>query len=150
VPGISKINKFQRAAVYARVSAVKQKDDLKRQIDFLAKCAREAGFTDIAIYKDVASGLNDKRPGLQRLIKDSFARKFTAVFITHKDRLARFGTRVLYQILELLHIEVKDWDSLSNAPKKDDSPTKELVNDVLAILTSYSGKLYRLRRGACA
>jgi predicted site-specific integrase-resolvase len=136
--------------MYARVSAVKQKDDLKRQINFLAKCAREAGFTDIAIYKDIASGLNDKRSGLNRLIKSAFAQNFTAVFITHKDRLARFGTRVLYQILELLNIEVKDRNSLSNAPEKGDSPTNELVNDVLAILMSYSGKLYRLRRGACA
>ncbi|MFX1295134.1 MAG: recombinase family protein [Promethearchaeota archaeon] len=54
---------------------------------FLTQTALAAGFGEVCIYKDVASGLKEKRSGLKRLIRDAFARKFTTVFITHDDRL---------------------------------------------------------------
>jgi predicted site-specific integrase-resolvase len=144
------LNRFQSAAIYARVSVIKQKGDLTRQIAFLIKRAKAVGYTEVIVYKDIASGLNDKRPGLKRLIKDAFARKFTSVFITHTDRLARFGTTLLYQVLLLLDIDIVEKGTSSQAPQKDDSPANALVQDVLAILTSYSGRLYRLRRGTFA
>ena len=64
------IQKFQIAAIYGRVSASKQKDDLKRQIDYLVRNSQNAGFRTRIIYKDIAFGLNDKRSGLKRLIRD--------------------------------------------------------------------------------
>lgn len=146
---IPPVQKFQTAAIYGRVSASKQKDDLKRQIEYLILKSQEAGFCSHIIYKDIASGLNDKRSGLKRLIRDAFAHKFSKIFITHKDRLARFGTSLIYQVLRLLNIEVLDDDIVSNHQQdSNEAPMNILVNDVLAILTSYSGKLYRLRRGA--
>jgi len=99
-------NHFQNAAIYARVSAMKQKEDLERQINYLTPQAREAGFQNIILYKDIASGLNDERHGLKRLIRDAFAQKFGVVFISHQDRLARFGTALINQVLELLHIKI--------------------------------------------
>ena len=143
------IQTFQTAAIYGRVSTSKQKDDLTRQIEYLIRQSQEAGFCTRIIYKDIASGLNDKRSGLKRLIRDAFAHKFTTIFITHKDRLARFGTSLIYQVLKLLNIEILDDDSVSkNQQDSNEAPMNTLVNDVLAILTSYSGRLYRLRRGA--
>ena len=91
--------------------------------------------------------MNDKRTGLRRLIRDAFARKYSTIFITHADRLARFGKAIIYQALDLLNVEIRDRDAGTSGSKTPPSPTDELVNDVLAILTSYSGKLYRLRRG---
>lgn len=146
----SHTNQFRCAAIYARVSALKQKADLMRQITFLTQTALAAGFGEVCVYKDVASGLNEKRQGLKRLIRDAFARKFTAVFITHGDRLARFGTSVIQQVLGLLKVPIQAV-GIAIAPKQPTkNPMHALVEDVLAILTSYSGKLYRLRRGTFA
>jgi predicted site-specific integrase-resolvase len=146
----SHTNQFRCAAIYARVSALKQKGDLTRQITFLTQTALTAGFGEVSVYKDVASGLNEKRQGLKRLIRDAFARKFTAVFITHGDRLARFGTSVIRQVLGLLQVPIQAV-GITTAPKElAKNPMHALVEDVLAILTSYSGKLYRLRRGTFA
>ena len=142
------MNGFQNAAIYARVSAAKQREDLDRQITFLDGMARNDGFNDVIVYKDIASGLNDKRQGLKRLIKDAFAGRYTALFITHRDRLARFGTSIIGQIMESLKIDIKDLETSEALEGHAANPMNTLVNDVLAILTSYSGKLYRMRRGS--
>jgi len=141
------INQFRCAAIYARVSALKQKADLTRQITFLTQTAVAAGFGEVYVYKDVASGLNEKRHGLKRLIRDAFAHKFAAVFITHGDRLARFGTSVIRQVLGLLKVPIQAVGVTIVPKQPTQDPLHALVEDVLAILTSYSGKLYRLRRG---
>ena len=140
-------NQFRCAAIYARVSALKQKEDLTRQITYLTQTALAAGFGEVLVYKDVASGLNEKRQGLKRLIRDAFARKFTAVFITYGDRLARFGTSVIHQILDLLNVLIQAVGITTAPGQVTQNPMHALVEDVLANLTSYSGKLYRLRRG---
>ncbi|MBN1801831.1 MAG: recombinase family protein [Candidatus Lokiarchaeota archaeon] len=44
-------------AMYARVSAAKQKEDLVRQAEFLREKAREQGYPHVLVYKDIASGL---------------------------------------------------------------------------------------------
>lgn len=142
------LNQHDQVALYARVSAAKQKDDLTRQVNFLIKKAHEEGYSNVMIYKDIASGLNDKRSGLRRLVRDAFSRRFSVLFITHRDRLARFGTSLLYQVLSSLDITIVEHPVDSTTTKEEKSPAHELVKDVLAILTSYSGKLYRLRRGA--
>ncbi|MHA1394369.1 MAG: recombinase family protein, partial [Promethearchaeota archaeon] len=61
---ISSKPKSETAAIYARVSSHKQKEDLKRQIDYLYSIAQDDGWNDIKIYKDIGSGLNDKRKSL--------------------------------------------------------------------------------------
>ena len=53
------------AAVYARVSAGKQKTDLTTQTAYLVAIAEREGFQP-KVYTDIASGLNDQRKGLIR------------------------------------------------------------------------------------
>ena len=144
----TQLNTHEQVAIYTRVSAAKQKEDLVRQAEFLLKKANEQGYSHTLLYKDITSGLNDNRSGLRRLVKDAFAGKFSVLFITHKDRLARFGISLLYQVLNLLGISIIEYPVDSQATQEKSTPATALVKDVLAILTSYSGKLYRLRRGA--
>jgi len=135
-------NVVKVAAIYARVSARKQLDDLQRQLSFLERYVQDAGFKKVMVYKDVASGINDSRNGMKKLLRDAFHRRFQALFITHHDRLARFGTNLIRQVLDLLQISMHvvgialDDSAVSET---QDSPETRLVNDVLAILTSYSG-----------
>ncbi|MHA1450157.1 MAG: recombinase family protein, partial [Candidatus Hodarchaeales archaeon] len=56
----------ERVLIYARVSSNKQKNDLIRQLETLEKHCRKKGYRIAGIYRDTASGLNDRRPGLLR------------------------------------------------------------------------------------
>jgi predicted site-specific integrase-resolvase len=94
------------AAIYARVSSPKQKEDLVRQKDFFIAKATADGFTPL-VYSDIGSGLNDSRPNLLRLLKDGLDRKFDKLYLTYYDRLARFGTRPLLEVLDAFAIGVE-------------------------------------------
>ncbi|MEM1632448.1 MAG: IS607 family transposase, partial [Thermofilum sp.] len=57
-----------RAAIYARVSSRKQETDLERQIERLRSYCSARGYKVVDVVTDVASGLNEKRSGLQKLL----------------------------------------------------------------------------------
>ncbi|TFF93101.1 MAG: helix-turn-helix domain-containing protein, partial [Promethearchaeota archaeon] len=63
----------KRVAIYARVSSYKQqkRGDLARQINALQHRAEKNASKVIKVYKDVGSGLNTKRKGLWRLLRDA-------------------------------------------------------------------------------
>jgi putative resolvase len=135
------LQKTGKAAIYARVSSCSQREDLVRQIDFLKETAIERRYEPL-IYSDIGSGMNDKRIGLLRLLKDGLKRKYDCVFITYMDRLARFGTEPILATLKHCNIGIT---AVHVAEKTD--PQQLLVADVIALMTSFSGKTYRMRRG---
>lgn len=130
------------AAIYARVSAGKQKTDLKTQTEYLVTIAQRAGYQP-TIYTDIASGLNDQRKGLIRLVRDGFAGRFDRVYLTYLDRMARFGTHLIQFVLNQLGIQIIAVHTAENS----ETIEQTLANDVIAVITSYSGKIHRLRRG---
>jgi len=132
------------AAVYGRVSASKQKKDLQTQILALSHQAQTDGFTP-KIYTDIGSGLNDKRPRFLRLLMDAVNRRFDRLYITYRDRLARFGTHSYEEIFRTLHIPI-----ICIREASDGSLESLLVQDVIALITSFAGKLHRSRRGKIA
>lgn len=134
--------KTNHAAIYARVSALKQKNDLETQREYLITRAQHDGYTPL-VYEDIASGLNDQRKGLIRLIRDAFSHRFDRVYLTYLDRMARFGTNLLQLILQYLNIEIISLHS----DLKNISIEQSLTQDVITIIASYSGKIHRLRRG---
>jgi len=62
-------NTVKVAAIYARVSARKQLDDLQRQLSFPERRVQDAVFKKVMLYKDVASGVNDSRNGMKKLLR---------------------------------------------------------------------------------
>ena len=132
------------AAVYGRVSASKQKKDLQTQILALSHRAQMDGFTP-KIYTDIGSGLNDKRPRFLRLLMDAVDRRFDRLYITYRDRLARFGTHSYEEIFRALHNPI-----ICIRETSDGSLESRLVQDVIALITSFAGKLHRCRRGKIA
>ena len=128
------------AAVYGRVSASKQKKDLQTQILALKQQAQNDGFTP-KIYTDIGSGLNDKRPRFLRVLIDAIYRRFDRIYITYRDRFAKFGTHSYEEILRTLNIPVICIGESSNSTLE-----VRLVNDVIALITSFAGKLHRSRR----
>lgn len=132
----------RRDAVYARVSSHEQKNrgDLERQIlDIMNACEKE-GLDKPVIIKDTGSGLNAKRKGLSRLIEMAKDHKIKRIFITNKDRLTRFGCEYLEELFTMTDVEL-----IAFQEKEDKDLQEELVDDMMSLLASFSGKLYRIR-----
>ena len=128
--------------VYARVSCHKQKDDLKRQINYLSNYSKEQGWKMKNIYQDIASGMNDERNGLFRLLKAIPIIQPYAVLLTYKDRIARFGTALIDLFCSIFGTKTI---CINENPKI--SKEEQLMNDFLVLITSFTGKLHRRRRG---
>jgi len=129
-----------RAVIYARVSSSDQKSDLERQIEYLTQYCTAKGYKIIDIISDVASGLKSERKGLKKLFNYVVNRQVDIVVITYKDRLTRFGLEYLEYFFGQYGVRI---DVVYNEEPKD--AYQELVEDLLAIVTSFAGKLYGMR-----
>lgn len=136
--------KYQkRDVIYARVSSHEQKKngDLDRQVLYLIE--HIPNLQNPLVLKEVGSGLNDKRVQLQKLLRMVCANEVRNIYVTYKDRLTRFGFHYLETIC-LAHdsniIVVKD-------KLLEKSVQEELVEDMMSLITSFSGKLYGMRSG---
>ncbi len=120
---------------YAHVSSPRQRDDLERQIQFLLGRHPEA-----EVAADIGGGLNWKRRGLVALLERLRKGAKLRLVVVHKDRLARFGFDLVAWFVEANGGEVV---VLGHT---DSSPERELVEDLLAIVPSFSRRLPGLRR----
>lgn len=124
---------------YARVSSHDQKDDLTRQVIVLESYCAKQGW-EFEIIQDLGSGMNYKKKGLIRLIKLITSYQVQRLVLTHKDRLLRFGSDLIFTLCEILSTEV----IIIN--RSDDSTFEEdLAADVLEIITVFSARLYGSR-----
>jgi site-specific DNA recombinase len=80
-----------QAAIYARYSSDRQSDaSIEDQVRLCEERAKREGFTVVETYADRAvSGASMLRPGLQALMADALAGRFTAVVAEALDRLSR-------------------------------------------------------------
>jgi len=131
-----KLSQTRRKICYCRVSSRGQKDDLERQVNFL-----KLRFPTHEIIKDIGSGLNFKRKGLQKLLQCAYKGEIEELVVAHKDRLCRFGFEIFkYIIEELSNGKVVVLDDCKS------SPEAELVADVLSILNVFSARVNGLRK----
>lgn len=139
VPGVV----TERVVGYVRVSSSKQKDDLERQYHQVKEYVNDRCWELDTIYKDIASGLNDRRSGLKRLIHACSTGHIDRVIITYDDRLARFGTHLLEWLFGMWEVQVERIQPVNLTL----GPEQQLLDDLLALMTSFTGKFHRLRRG---
>jgi len=126
-------------AVYARVSTKKQQDagNLDRQKKrLLAYCAANK-LKVVGVLEDTASGLNENRRGLRKLFGLARRGEIDTVVVEYKDRLARFGFEYLKEALASYGVRV-----IAIEENESKSPNEELVEDLIAIVTSFSARLY--------
>ena len=124
---------------YARVSSHDQKADLDRQQAALeAYCATKGWRT--RVIRDLGSGMNYRKKGLQELLELILHRRFERLVITHKDRLLRFGAELVFTLCELQSIEI-----VIVHQGEQPSFEEELAQDVLEIITVFSARLYGSR-----
>jgi excisionase family DNA binding protein len=124
---------------YARVSSDDQKPDLERQCKVLEMYCVTKGF-EMELISDLGSGLNYKKKGLIRLIKLICSNQVDRLVITHKDRLLRFGSELIFSLCEHFGVEV-----IIINRTEDSSFEEDLAKDVLEIITVFSARLYGSR-----
>lgn len=123
-----------RCAIYSRESSSENKTSLASQTEGLRQFATARGWTIVHVVEEFGSGVNDQRKKLQRLMAK---RDFDILLVEHKDRLTRFGFG-WFECLAPFKIEVV------NRPEED---TRDLMEDLVAVMTSFSARLYGQRRG---
>lgn len=122
---------------YSRVSSHDQKADLQRQSEALERHCEEHDL-DYEVIQDLGSGLNFKKKGLNRLITLIISKRIDTIYLTHKDRLLRFGS-------DLINIAHKFGSKVVILNDKKQTFEEQLASDVLEIITVFSAKLYGSR-----
>lgn len=130
----SGVSLSNRCAIYVRESSSENKAALQSQLDGMTQYATAKGYQIVRIVSEVASGLNDHRPKLEGLLR---ADDFDILLVEHKERLTRFGFH-WFEVLSPFKIEVVNLA---------DNATNDLMEDLVAIITSFAARLYGQRRG---
>ena len=124
---------------YTRVSSHDQKDDLDRQIGVLELYCASQGW-QFEIINDLGSGMNYHKKGLKTLLDGILNDEIGRLVLTHKDRLLRFGSELVFALCERKNVEVVIINQDENL-----SFEEELAQDVLEIITVFSARLYGSR-----
>ncbi|AIU70445.1 hypothetical protein TEU_08935 [Thermococcus eurythermalis] len=136
---LGKKKETTRAVLYARVSGRDQKEDLETQLKTLEQYAVSKGYQIVDEVKEIASGLKENRKGLKKLINLAKNGEYDILIVTYPDRLTRFGFKYLEELFTAYNVRIE------TVFKKDKTPKEELVEDLIAIITSFAGRLYGLR-----
>lgn len=129
----------KKVIAYARVSSNDQKDDLKRQILRLEKYLKNES-RPTQIIDDLGSGMNYKKKGLGKLLKLILSGEVSKLILTHKDRLLRFGSEIIFKICNYFGVQVEIIEQ-----KKELTDDQILAFDVLEIITVFSARMYGKR-----
>lgn len=137
------INKEPKIAIYARVSTTKQMKDLDNQITYLRQYIVSNGnkVDNELIFSDIASGMNENRKGLNRLITEIISGNINKVVISNRDRLTRFGYGYLKSLFDRYNCEIIEVNLT-----EDKTFEQELTDDLIAIIHHFSMKFYGKRK----
>ena len=127
--------KNDHTVIYCRVSSNDQKQDLERQISRLSDYAIKNGYTVKKVYKEIASGLNDQRKELQKILEDQL---ITTIIVENKDRLTRFGFNYIKTLLNRNNVNIVIASELETK--------NDLIEDFVSVITSFCARIYGQRR----
>ena len=119
------------------MSSAEEKPHLENQANRLWAHAGENGIPLDEVVSEIASGLNERRPKLRKLLGDPTVH---TVIIERRDRLARFGVGMVETMLQARGGSLVVID---DAEVPDD-----LVRDMTGILTCFCARLYGKRSAA--
>ena len=122
---------------YARVSSAEQKPDLENQANRLWAHAGQNGILLDDVVSEVASGLNDQRPKLRRLLGDPTVH---TIIVEQRERLARFGVGMVEAMLQARGGALIVID--------DTEVPDDLARDMTEILTCFCARLHGKRSAA--
>lgn len=124
--------------IYARVSSQHQKADLERQIQDL-----QQAYPNHTVVRDIASGLNWKRPGLLSLLERVYSGTVAEIVVAYRDRLCRFGLELLEWIFNKYRVRL----TIHHQVETPVDFTTELADDLLAVANYFVAKNNGKRAG---
>lgn len=124
-----------KVILYARVSSTNNKASLSGQIERMKSFAAAKGYIVIDEISEIASGMNESRPKLNKLLDRN---DWDILLVEHKDRLTRFGFNY-FRILEKTGQKVE-------VINKKENKNEELIDDFVSIITSFCGRIYGSNR----
>jgi putative resolvase len=124
-----------KVAIYTRVSAAENKEDLDGQAKRLQDYCAAKGYPVALVVKEIGSGVNDTRPKLMKLLTDP---SVTRIVVEHKDRLTCFGFNYIEQLLKLQDRSIEVINLAENGKE-------DLAQDFVSIVTSFCARLYGQR-----
>lgn len=131
----------RKTIAYVRVSSTNQKDDLRNQTTFIRNYVNAKGEILDDVIEDIGSGLNYNRKHWNDLLLNQIPKgEIEKIYITYKDRFARFGFDWFERFCNHYNCEIV----VINNP--DTSPQKELVDDLISIIHVFSCRIYGLRK----
>ena len=130
-------NKKKQKICYCRVSSNKQKEDLERQVNFMKE-----KYPDYEIIKDIGSGLNFKRRGLNKIIEIAINGELEELLLTYKDRLCRIG----FELVENIIKKYSNGKITIVNKSEEETPTEEVTKDIISIMNIYVAKINGLRK----
>lgn len=130
-------SRLNDAAIYARVSdPSKRGTQLPAQAERMQAWATANGYHIVATVSEVASGVNDQRRKLAALLRRD---DWGTLIVEHKDRLTRFGFNWFALFLEAQGRRIIVVNEASDE-------RADLIQDLVAIIYSFSARLYGQRR----
>lgn len=126
----------KRVAIYCRVLSSENKNNLESQKNRLLDYCSAKGYKVYKVITEVGSGINDNRKQWLSLLKD---KSINLIVVEHKDRFTRFGFNA-YKVL--LNNENRDIEVVNES----DNDKEDLLEDFVAIITSFCARLYGQRR----
>jgi predicted site-specific integrase-resolvase len=112
--------------VYARVSSANKRDDLHRQAERVATFCTTKGWVVHKVVKEIASGMNDKRPKLMKALETTGPCRLV---VEHKDRLTRFGFNYLETLLPKMGWEIV-------VVNRNEDGQSDLMQDLVSVILS--------------
>ena len=121
---------------YCRVSSAGQKEDLKRQIEYM-----QEKFPNHRIIYDIGSGINFKRKGLRTILELAMSKQLKEVVVSYRDRLCRFAFELLEWVFQYNGVKLV----VLNA-NVEFSENSELAEDLLAIINVFNCRVNGKRK----
>lgn len=131
-----KETKEESVIIYARVSSTVNKTNLETQSTRLQQYCTAKGYKVTKVITEFGSGLNDKRPKLEKLLKEQ---DFTKLVVEHKDRLTRFGFNYIETCLNKAGILIEVVNPVEN-------DKEDIIQDFVSVITSFCARIYGHRR----
>ena len=134
----------EKVVIYGRVSTSKQAENgnLERQLTRLRKYANKEGYKVEKEFSEIASGINENRSELNKMLEFIKKDDIQYIVIEYKDRLARFGYSYLEKYINDNGAEIVVLES-----SETENDEEGLVDDLISIVISFSARIYGKRGG---
>ena len=127
-----KIGVTYKTATYSRVSSSENRPNLLSQSKRVQDFCAAKGWVVSEVIEECASGLNDERPKLKKILTD---KSINRLVVEHKDRLTRFGFHYIQYL----------WDGEIIVINEVIEDEKDLMQDFVSLVTSFTARLYGRR-----